>query len=108
MLELRQHEAKVEERLLSGIVEEKEIGKDDIVSQEYDLEKDMLRKLVLLFIEKHPDKLFELRNRQGDVICFRGPKSNAQGTSAVDHLKQKYGDRFKGGGNQQTAEGRIA
>ncbi|MDE1824214.1 MAG: alanine--tRNA ligase [Candidatus Micrarchaeota archaeon] len=107
MLELRQHEAKVEEKLLRGIVGEKEVGRDSVVAQEYDLEKDMLRKLVLLFVEKHPDKLFELRNRHGDVICFKGPKLSAPGAGALEHLKQKYGDKFKGGGNQQTAEGRI-
>ncbi|MDE1851065.1 MAG: alanine--tRNA ligase [Candidatus Micrarchaeota archaeon] len=110
LIEMRQQSAKMEERLLSGIVEEKEIGKESIIAQEYDLDKDTLRKLVLLFIQKHPDRMFELRNKNGDVICFRGPKlaSTAPDASAVEHLKGKYGNSFKGGGNQQTAEGRIA
>lgn len=100
----RQDAQKSEEELI-GILAGAINSKGKSIEGDYDLQKNVMRKLAFAIANSNKDKIVELRNKGGDIVCVRG--SDLKKDSALNHLKEKYKDSFKGGGNEEIAEGRI-
>ena len=67
-----------------------------------DERREVMRKVVAIILEFEPKITVMSKNGQMEVVCIRGPES---GTGAMEFVREKLGDRFRGGGSQDFAEG---
>ena len=75
------------------------------IEKELDLPRDMLRMIATTVVNLNNAAAILLNNREGEVICISGEKSNS---NALDLIKSKIGNnRFIGGGSARFAEGKI-
>ncbi|MEM3845831.1 MAG: alanine--tRNA ligase-related protein [Candidatus Parvarchaeota archaeon] len=77
---------------------------ENIEREFWKMPTDMMRRIASSYIAHSPKGHILLSNSEGDVVCMSGKESTV---NALERLKKKFGNRFRGGGSKTIAEGRI-
>ncbi|MEM3791590.1 MAG: alanine--tRNA ligase [Candidatus Micrarchaeaceae archaeon] len=87
--------------LIKAIIEQ---HKSERVEEHFEVKRDIARKIARALVEKGPCRVSIVEGKDGYVVCA---VKNGEAIDALEELRRKYKERFRGGGARYFAEGVV-